>query len=90
MCLLCQDLQESTEVDGLLVEDELHFLFKCSLYSEERQIWFNKLPPQDTFESWEDSEKLKYVLNRPENVKATAQFIQTAFNKRAKAISNFK
>ena len=57
------------------IESEIHFMFYCPMYSELRANWINKIDTSNEFSSLEPCEKFKVVLNRPENVRHTAQFI---------------
>ena len=51
-----------------------------------RAIWLNKLKLPENFPMLENSEKLKIVQNKTENVKLTGQFILDAFNYRSKIV----
>ena len=79
-CLSC--------TDNISVEDEFHFIYKCVSYNDLRTVWFDKLTLPDNFEALENYEKLSLVLNCPENVKCTAQYIVDAFNLRSKIVKN--
>ena len=72
--------------DRAALEDEFHLIFQCVSYNEMRAIWLNKLKLPENFHLLENSEKLKIVLNKPENVKVTGQFILDAFNYRSKIV----
>ena len=75
-------------VDGTSVENEHHVIFKCSVYSDLRTVWFRKIKVPDNFSELVSAEQLKLVLNSPENVKVTAQFILDAYNMRSKIVGN--
>ena len=49
-------------------------------------IWFNQLELPEGFENFSDGEKLKTVLNKPSNIKATSLYIMNAFNLRAQLV----
>ena len=72
--------------DRAALEDEFHLIFQCASYNEMRAIWLNKLKLPENFPLLENSEKLKIVLNKTENVKVTGQFILDAFNYRSKIV----
>ena len=57
------------------VESEYYVLFKCSMYNKQRRSWLNKLLLPANFLDLNETEKLKLVLNRPENVRHTAQYL---------------
>ena len=48
-------------------------------------ILFSKLSLPENFSNFEKSEKLKFVLNEPDNVKLTAQFIIDAYHIKSEA-----
>ena len=50
--------------------------------------WLSKIKTPENFCDLLTAEKLKVVLNWPENVKLTAQFLIDAFNKRSKIVNN--
>ena len=64
------------------VESEYYVLFQCQMYRNLREAWLNKLVKPDNFDNTTPQEKLKTVLNRPENVKHTAQFILSLMDQR--------
>jgi hypothetical protein len=74
-------------LDRVSVEDESHYLFFCGLYEELRTNWFRKIDIPLNFQEWELSDKLKFVLNDAQNVKASAQFIVDAFDLRSKFVN---
>ena len=57
------------------IESEFYVLFECQTYSNMRESWLNKLSKPDNFQTLPPEEKLKVVLNIPENVKQTAQYL---------------
>ena len=61
--------------ENLSVEDEFHISFSCKMYNHLRFSWFNKITIPENFPDLQPTEKLKLVLNSPENVKITAQFL---------------
>ena len=72
--------------EGLFVEDEFHILFTCNLYNHLRFSWFNKIKKPEYFLDMQPIEKLKVVLDSPENVKTTAQFLIDICNARSKIL----
>ena len=88
-CLVCKPNNRLIDIETVIqqpVESEIHFLFNCSGYRNERMIWFNQLELPEGFENFSDGEKLKTVLNKPSNIKATSQYIMNAFNLRAQLV----
>ena len=73
--------------DGHSIENEDHFIFQCTKYSEIRQIWIDKLKKNEDFLNLDPSEKFKTVFDQPENIEITAQFIIDIFDLRSKIIS---
>ena len=78
ICLVCPDN---------LVEDETHFLFSCSLYSDLRHSWVNKLCLENDFNTLTETEKLCCVFNDTSNIKATATYISNAWERRNKYLN---
>ena len=74
-------------LDGVSIENEFHVIFQCVIYDDLRSIWLRKLKIPENFAEIDASEKLKLVLNAPENIKITAQFIIDAFNVRSKIVN---
>ena len=70
--------------NSLAIEDESHVIFYCSVYNNLRIAWLNKIVTPPNFIDLENNEKLKIVLNSPENVKVTAQFLVDICNVRSK------
>ena len=64
------------------IESEEHFLFHCIAYEKDRAQWFRKLNLPPNFNTLDLGKQLDLVLNDPENVKFTSNFILTAFNLR--------
>ena len=50
--------------------------------------WLSKIKTPENFCDLVTAEKFKVVLNWPENVKLTAQFLIDIFNKRSKIVNN--
>ena len=69
------------------LESEIHYIFFCCAYSDERDDWLRKLTLPPNFDHTSIENKLKVVLNDPRNVKLTAQFISTAYDIRSKIIN---
>lgn len=60
------------------VEDEKHFLFRCELYKDIRNSWYEKIERENSeFKNLDVNEKLKYVMNF--NQKSTSNFICEAY-----------
>ena len=62
-------------------EDEAHFLLHCPKHSLLRNQLYSKIPNYQ-FSNLVDTDKLKFLLNHPDIVKQTAQFIVNGFNNR--------
>jgi hypothetical protein len=75
-------------LDGVSIEHEYHVIFQCTSYNNIRMSWLSKIKTPENFCDLVTAEKLKVVLNWPENVKLTAQFLIDAFNKRSKIVNN--
>ena len=69
-----------------LVETESHFLLQCSGYNDLRQRWLDKLDLPGNFSERSDADQIKILVNTPEYVKPTAQFIIDAFELRSKLL----
>ena len=69
------------QCDQNLPEDEKHFLLHCPKHSIIRRTFFGKIT-LDGFSTQNDTEQLKYLVNSPDIVKATAQFIIDCFDNR--------
>ena len=62
------------------VEDELHFLFKCSLYDDLRNHLHSTITDTDSFFLLSDADKLKHLMNNyPRQI---AKYLRNAFEKR--------
>ena len=81
ICQICHNPGQSPET-------ELHFLFQCETYAEERTAWLSSLTKPENFATLLPDEKLKIVLNADQNVKKTAQYIIDIYDKRSKVASN--
>ena len=64
------------------VETEYHFLFGCKAYDHLRKVWFQEMTLPEKFQNLPDYRKLDLLLNKPENVKLSAQFIIIALTMR--------
>ena len=73
--------------DGQSIENEEHFIFYCSKYSDLRQKWIDQLQKSDKFSDLETSEKFRIIFDKPENIKSSAQYIINIFDLRSKIIS---
>ena len=78
LCEICQD--------GQSIENEFHFIFQCIKYDELRIKLYSKLTLPENFSDLQNADKFKLVLNLPENVKFTSQYIVDAFNVRSKLV----
>ena len=68
------------------IEDEQHYLFYCTAYSNLRQSWLSSLEKPDNFNDLDSREKLNIVLNMAINIKPTANFILSAFDIRSRIL----
>ena len=57
------------------IESEYHVMFSCSKYDSLRDAWLRKICTPANFHELEMKEKFEIILNRPENVRLTAQYI---------------
>ena len=73
--------------DWISVENDIHIYFQCGLYNDLIRFWISKLNVPANFHELPAAEKFELFFNKPENVKATAQFIIDAFNKRSKIVN---
>ena len=65
------------------IEDEFHFVFKCSFYSELRAPFFEQcLNINPEFENLDEIERFRFVLSNEDITNDAVNFISTAFNKR--------
>ena len=81
VCQICNN-------ENLRVENELHFVFECKKYENERHLWLSKLIIPTNFLTLQPGEKLDLVLNNHCNVKLTSQYIVNIFDIRSKIISS--
>ena len=87
-CLVCKAFSNPSQNPHLdHIETEVHYLFSCSAYRNERDDWFRKLTLPPNFDQMTVGNKLKLVLNDPSNVKPTAQFIAKAYDIRSKILN---
>ena len=84
-CLVCRPVEQiiDTEDSANPIESEIHFLFHCNAYKEEREKLFKQMTVPEEFNALCDDEKLKLTLNEPSNVKPVAQFIIKALDFRS-------
>ncbi len=71
ICLLCNSEPET----------ELHFLFHCNLYPQQRQTFYafvNTINPQ--FTNVDVLSKFHLIMNNPKVIKHNAQFIVTCYD----------
>ena len=84
ICLVCDQVNHG----GQQIDWEwTSFHFICGTYSMLRREWLNKLTVPQHFNYLDQCDQLKIVLNHPENVKPTSQFIISAFDMRSKIIN---
>ena len=69
------------------IESEIHFLFSCKAYKDERDRWMQAMTLPLNFESLANDEKLKIILNDSCNVKPTATFIDQSLSVRDRLLS---
>ena len=69
------------------IESEYYLLFSCPMYNDLRHEWLNKLCIPDNFQQLSEQDKLKTVLNNPENVKQTAKYCQAQLQLQLQLIS---
>ena len=88
ICLLCKPADNLIEVGTVNnpIEDEIHFLLQCSAYEGLRTQWYQDMPIPDNFKDLEVEHKLDMVLNNPQCVKKTSQFILNCLDHRSKLI----
>ena len=73
-CLICNSGE---------VADEEHFLLRCETYNMERRRLSEKIEDPVSFALLPDKEKLQILLNDPDFVKTTSQFIVDSFDRRS-------
>ena len=88
-CLVCKIYKNNPTNNPNLdsIESEIHYLFSCTAYSNERDDWFKKMTLPADFDLLTLDCKLKIVLNDPLNVKVTSQFITKAYDIRSKILN---
>ena len=67
------------------MEDEVHFLIKCTKFDNNRKILFDKIASKNAFfHSYTDTQKLIWLLSNEdlEDLKNTAVFIEESFKLR--------
>ena len=86
LCPICTEsrLQRSLEPE---IETEIHFLFFCEHFENLRMCWMQKVTKPENFTNLDEGTRLEIVLNDPNNVKTTAQFLVDAFNMRRKMLN---
>ena len=69
------------------IEDEIHFLFVCSFYTNIRTVYFNTIQQKGytNFENENVSEKLKIIMKK-DLIKATGNFINSAYDMRQNSV----
>ena len=65
------------------VESEYYVLFSCSIYNSLREAWLKKLCIPENFRQLPKHEQLRLVLNEPENVRHTAQYLVSLMDLRS-------
>ena len=80
LCQVCENDEHKTE-------DEYHFIFECRKYHYERLVWLQKIVVPANFLTLPPEYKLDLVLNDPNNVKLTAQYIINIYDIRSKVIN---
>ena len=67
------------------VEDEIHFLCDCDIYSEERSIMLSKISEDTvTFDAMDSLDKFVYLMSNCE--RAVISFLSAAFDRRRKSL----
>ena len=78
LCSVCDTQQ---------VEDEIHFLFHCPLYNQQRVLWLNKLKSEVVdFDTLELPTKLSLLFQK--FYRSTSKFILQCFNARKRKLYN--
>ena len=79
----CDNSTSNLSDDVKHIEDEFHFLMKCSQYSELRYEMYKKVKvEQHVFAQLNEQEKFAYLLSTPSEAKIVAQYIVDAFDDR--------
>ena len=79
LCKSCKNKNPPIEC----VENEIHVLLVCDSYDILRQKLYENLEDKEQFIALNNNEKLKILLNEPNLVKKTAQFLVNALDKRS-------
>lgn len=72
----------------LKIEDEIHFLTECSLFTDARTLFFNKISKINKhFNTHSNENKFIWLMSNedPEVLKLLADFVYESFNKRGRA-----
>ena len=64
-------------------EDEMHFLFKCPHYNNERFTWFNSISEHIDIDHNCNIDKLKLIFKNKICIKATALYVKDCMAKRS-------
>ena len=64
------------------VENEEHFMLKCPKHSFRRNLLFTGIKNLDSFNCMNNLDKVKFLLNDPDIVKSSSQFIIDSFHAR--------
>ena len=77
ICMMCNNNN---------VESEYHFLFHCTAYNDQRQIFYNKLLNinKNSLINMEDKNKMKILCN--DNVRKFAKYLKLIYNVRQNTI----
>ena len=79
----CENAISNLSDDVKHVENEFHFLMKCSQFRDLRYNMFKKVKvEQHIFAQLNDHEKFVYLLSTQDEAKIVAQFIVDAFDER--------
>ena len=63
-------------------------IYQCEIYDIERKLLFDRITLPKHFFMLSKEQKLKEVLSNPCNIKPTAKFLVTCYDKRSKIITN--
>ena len=78
LCKMCSEIE---------VEDEIHFLLKCTKYNEDRNLLLNHATTlNQNFHSFPINEQLKFLMNNC--IKYVARYLSDAWSKRKKCLFN--
>ena len=79
----CDNTISNLSDDVKHIDNEFHFLLKCSQYSDLRYEMFKKVKVEHhVFAQLNDHEKFVYLLSTQSEAKIVAQFIVDAFDER--------